>query len=294
MIFLYIFYWYCLFIRLVLYYVRGDLMNKNVRIHHTVFNNRYNTWHTLNRNMVMFVHSGSGSIVAREQNYPITSGCLCFVGSSRFYYTLPDCPEKYDRSKVFLSNQELDRVLSLFPEELQLKERFAPNSLVYAQVPPQAVQQIDTIFDDLALYEDRDYYHDALVTSHYIKLLILLNDYATNTVFPVFGMVQKAIEYINAHIHERLSIDEICHVLHVSKYYFCKKFKQSTGITVMNYILMTRIISAKNMLENSDLAIGEISSRCGFSSQSYFCRVFKDESGKTPLQYQKSLSTPKK
>ena len=227
MIFLYIFYWYCLFIRLVLYYVRGDLMNKNVRIHHTGFNNRYNTWHTLNRNMVMFVHSGSGSIVAREQNYPITSGCLCFVGSSRFYYTLPDCPEKYDRSKVFLSNQELDRVLSLFPEELQLKERFAPNSLVYAQVPPQAVQQIDTIFDDLALYEDRDYYHDALVTSHYIKLLILLNDYATNTVFPVFGMVQKAIEYINAHIHERLSIDEICHVLHVSKYYFCKKFKQS-------------------------------------------------------------------
>lgn len=294
MIFLYIFYWYCLFIRLVLYYVRGDLMNKNVRIHHTGFNNRYNTWHTLNRNMVMFVHSGSGSIVAREQNYPITSGCLCFVGSSRFYYTLPDCPEKYDRSKVFLSNQELDRVLSLFPEELQLKERFAPNSLVYAQVPPQAVQQIDTIFDDLALYEDRDYYHDALVTSHYIKLLILLNDYATNTVFPVFGMVQKAIEYINAHIHERLSIDETCHVLHVSKYYFCKKFKQSTGITVMNYILMTRIISAKNMLENSDLAIGEISSRCGFSSQSYFCRVFKDESGMTPLQYQKSLSTPKK
>ena len=272
----------------------GDLMNKNVRIHHTGFNNRYNTWHTLNRNMVMFVHSGSGSIVAREQNYPITSGCLCFVGSSRFYYTLPDCPEKYDRSKVFLSNQELDRVLSLFPEELQLKERFAPNSLVYAQVPPQAVQQIDAIFDDLALYEDRDYYHDALVTSHYIKLLILLNDYATNTVFPVFGMVQKAIEYINAHIHERLSIDEICHVLHVSKYYFCKKFKQSTGITVMNYILMTRIISAKNMLENSDLAIGEISSRCGFSSQSYFCRVFKDESGMTPLQYQKSLSTPKK
>ena len=269
-------------------------MNKNVRIHHTGFNNRYNTWHTLNRNMVMFVHSGSGSIVAREQNYPITSGCLCFVGSSRFYYTLPDCPEKYDRSKVFLSNQELDRVLSLFPEELQLKERFAPNSLVYAQVPPQAVQQIDTIFDDLALYEDRDYYHDALVTSHYIKLLILLNDYATNTVFPVFGMVQKAIEYINAHIHEHLSIDEICHVLHVSKYYFCKKFKQSTGITVMNYILMTRIISAKNMLENSDLAIGEISSRCGFSSQSYFCRVFKDESGMTPLQYQKSLSTPKK
>ena len=192
-----------------------------------------------------------------------------------------------------MSNYELDRVADLFPDALRVKERFAPNSLVYAQVPPQAVQQIESIFDDLARYEDQDYYHDALVTSHYIKLLILLNEYATDTVFPVFGMVQKATEYINAHIHEHLTMDEICSVLHVSKYYFCKKFKQSTGLTVMNYILMTRIISAKNMLENSNLAIGEISSRCGFSSQSYFCRVFKDESGMTPLQYQKSLAVRK-
>jgi AraC-like DNA-binding protein len=211
------------------------------------------------------------------------------VGSNRFYYTLPDHPEKYDRSKVFLSNRELKDVLWLFPEVLKMADRFTPNSMVYAQVPPQAAQQIESIFNDLADYEDRGYYHDALVTSHYIKLLILLNEYATNTVFPVSGMIQKATEYINSHIHESLCIDDICSVLHVSKYYFCKKFKQSTGLTVMNYILMTRIISAKNMLENSDLAIGEISYRCGFSSQSYFCRVFKEESGMTPLQYQKSL-----
>ena len=257
----------------MLLYIREVLLlNKNVRIHHTGFNTRYNTWHTINRNMIMYIHSGSGSIVDREQNYPITPGCLCFVGSNRFYYTLPDHPEKYDRSKVFLSNRELKDVLWL-----------------YAKVPPQAAQQIESIFNDLADYEDRDYYHDALVTSHYIKLLILLNEYATNTVFPVSGMIQKATEYINSHIHESLCIDDICSVLHVSKYYFCKKFKQSTGLTVMNYILMTRIISAKNMLENSDLAIGEISYRCGFSSQSYFCRVFKEESGMTPLQYQKSL-----
>lgn len=264
-------------------------MNKNVRIHHTGFNTRYNTWHTINRNMIMYIHSGSGSIVDREKNYPLAPGCLCFVGANRFYYTLPDHPELYDRSKVFLSNHDLSKVLDLFPEDLQMKNLFTPNSMVYAQIPSETVWQIEAIFDDLAQYEDRDYYHDALVTSHYIKLLILLNEYATNTVFPVFGIVQKATEYINCHIHERLTIDEICSVLHVSKYYFCKKFKQSTGLTVMNYILMTRIISAKNMLENSDLAIGEISSRCGFSSQSYFCRVFKDESGMTPLQYQKSL-----
>ena len=82
-------------------------MNKNIRIRQTGFDNRYNTWHTLNRNMILCCHAGSGSIVDRQGNYPIGPGCLCFVGANRFYYTLPDIPEEYVRSKVFLSNEEL-------------------------------------------------------------------------------------------------------------------------------------------------------------------------------------------
>ena len=181
-------------------------------------------------------------------------------------------------------------VLSFFPEAMQFQTCFNPNSMMYAQTNPETAQQIDSFFAELLRYESQDYYHDALLISNYIKLLVILHENSTNAVFPVSGMVQMATAYINAHIHEPLSMDEICSVLHVSKYYFCKKFKESTGLTVMNYILKTRIISAKNMLENSDLAIGEISERCGFSSHSYFCRVFKEEAGITPLQYQKSLS----
>ena len=97
-------------------------------------------------------------------------------------------------------------------------------------------------------------------------------------------------EYINNHIHEDIRIDSICEAIHVSKYYFCKKFKQSTGITVMNYILKTRIISATNLLESTDLPIGEISEKCGFSSPSFFSQAFRKEHGVTPRQYQQALS----
>ena len=63
------------------------------------------------------------------------------------------------------------------------------------------------------------------------------------------------------------------------------QFKQSTGITVMNYILKTRIISATNLLESTDLPIGEISEKCGFSSTAYFCRVFKTVTQKAAMEY---------
>lgn len=264
-------------------------MNKNLRIRQTGFDNRYNTWHTINRNMILYIHSGSGSIIGRERNYPITPGCLCFVGSDCFYYTLPDNPAKYTRSKILLSDQELDVVLDLFPESLRMKERFAANAMVYAQTDSDSAQRIERLFDDLPYYTSQDCYLEALLSGSFAKLLIVLNENATNSTFSSSGMIQKAVEYINSHINEDIRIDNICAAIHVSKYYFCKKFKQSTGITVMNYILKTRIISAKNMLETSDLSIGQISNRCGFSSQSYFCRVFKEESGMTPLQYQKNL-----
>ena len=42
-------------------------MNQNIRIMQTGFNARYNTWHTINRNMIMYVHSGTGSIIDRAK-----------------------------------------------------------------------------------------------------------------------------------------------------------------------------------------------------------------------------------
>lgn len=268
-------------------------MNKNIRIRQTGFDNRYNTWHTLNRNMILYCHSGSGSIVDRQGHYPIVPGCLCFVGANRFYYTLPDIPAEYIRSKVFLSGQELEKVLRLFPESLDMHVRFSPDTLAYAQTSPAQTQQIEALFGELQEYQGRECYHDALLTGSYIRLLVYLNENATDAVYPASGMVQKAIAYINSHIHEDVCIDGICRAIHVSKYYFCKKFKQATGLTVMNYILKTRIITAKNMLENTSLSIGQVSEGCGFSSQSYFCRVFKEDSGMTPLQYQKKLPRQK-
>jgi AraC-like DNA-binding protein len=264
-------------------------MHKNLRIRQTGFDNRYNSWHTINRNMILYIHSGSGSIVSRERNYPIAPGCLCFVGSNCFYYTLPDAPGEYVRSKIFLSNEALAQVLRLFPETLHLQQRYNAESMVYAQTDPVTALQIAHFFDALDRYPHRDDYQDALIASGFTRLLIDLNENATDSVYSASGIVQKAVEYINSHICDDIRIDSICSAIHVSKYYFCKKFKQATGLTVMEYILKTRIISAKNMLESTDLTVGQVSDRCGFSSQSYFCRVFREDTGTTPLQYQKSL-----
>ena len=73
----------------------------------------------------------------------------------------------------------------------------------------------------------------------------------------------------------------------MSKYHFCRVFKNNTGQTVMSYILKTRIVLARTMLKKENLTVSEVSRLCGFSSVSYFCRVFKEKTGVSPLKYKK-------
>ena len=84
-----------------------------------------------------------------------------------------------------------------------------------------------------------------------------------------------------------ITIDHICRAVGISKYHFCRQFKAHTKLTVMDYILKTRIILAQSELSKTNLSIADISEKCGFSSASYFCRVFKQEEACTPLQYRK-------
>ena len=75
----------------------------------------------------------------------------------------------------------------------------------------------------------------------------------------------------------------------MSKYHFCRQFKQHIGLTVMKYILRTRITLAKIDLVKTNLSVSEISEKNGFSSVSYFCRIFNETEGCSPLQFRKKV-----
>ncbi len=247
----------------------------------------YKTWHAIGAHMFIYIHGGTGSIVTEEKNYRLQKGCLCFVGADKFHHTLPDDPKVYVRSKIFLSGDTLSRLLSALPPELMSKKLFTPTSVVYAQLTPAQQARVEDCLAELQRATSNDYAAQAVRTCGYMQLLTWALQNATDSLSPAHGVLQRAVEYINTHIAEPMTVADICHAAHISKYHFCRKFKETTGFTVMEYILKSRLTRSKSMLRNSRLSISEISEKCGFSSISYFCRVFKADEACTPLQYRK-------
>ena len=102
----------------------------------------------------------------------------------------------------------------------------------------------------------------------------------------VVANVQK---YINSHIEERLTLNEVAAVFGLSPNYLSALFKKSCQIGFSEYITQKEISRAKVLLLEKDRKIYEVAEQLGFESAFYFSKVFKKVEGVSPRDYVRSL-----
>ncbi|MDQ0201445.1 AraC family transcriptional regulator [Neobacillus ginsengisoli] len=99
-------------------------------------------------------------------------------------------------------------------------------------------------------------------------------------------------KWIDKNYTKSLSLESIAGSLAISRSYMAALFKEVTGLSVMEYVMLCRLNSARYMLEMENKTILAISMDAGFESVSHFSRYFKQKLGKTPSEYRKLI--PKK
>ena len=258
-------------------------------IHHEVGRDPlYKIWNYSTTNMILYTYSDGGSVVFRDRIYPIKKGMLCFIRSNKQHYTMPDRPEVYDRSKIFLSDDIFNRMIELFPGNSLFTKLFRNSSVIYAQIPEEQQSVVEEIYAEAARTLPNIEMNSEVFVCCYLRLMRYLKQYKRQQTVVADNFMVRAVTFINNNYPCELSLEELCAEMHMSKYYFCHKFKETMGITVMEYLLKTRLAAAKDILLFTDMAIGEVSEKCGFSSVSYFCQVFRSNTGMTPGEYRKN------
>ena len=102
------------------------------------------------------------------------------------------------------------------------------------------------------------------------------------------AIVQKAVNYIKLHLESPLTLQGIAETIHVNDSHLSRKFKEDTGMSLIDFINQHRIEAAKVYLQTNSTSITEIAFIVGFNDVNYFSRVFKKITGMTPSQYRRN------
>lgn len=99
--------------------------------------------------------------------------------------------------------------------------------------------------------------------------------------------IYQALEYIQTHYMEAISLEDICGILNISKSECCRCFKRCLKMTPFTYIMIHRISVAARLLEKTNQSITQIALDTGFNSNSYFCKIFKKYMNSSPVEYRR-------
>lgn len=105
-------------------------------------------------------------------------------------------------------------------------------------------------------------------------------------------MIQKAKEFIEMNQSEDIRLSQVASAVNTSAFYFCKMFKQATGMTFTDYLARIRVEKLKNLLLNPHVRISEAAFQVGFQSLSQFNRVFRKVTGESPTEYRERVMEP--
>lgn len=102
---------------------------------------------------------------------------------------------------------------------------------------------------------------------------------------------EKIATYLQQHFTEKITIEKLAKKLNISKSYISHVFKESTGYSVMEFLMDYRLVQAKFQIEVSGAkkTLKEIAYDCGFESDAHFNRFFKKKIGMTPNRYRKEV-----
>jgi AraC family transcriptional regulator len=97
--------------------------------------------------------------------------------------------------------------------------------------------------------------------------------------------LSRVLEYINAHLSDRLDLRVLAKEAGISRFHFAALFSKAVGATPHRHVQHLRMQAARLMLRETDKTMLEIAVTCGFGSASHFASAFRRHFSQSPTEY---------
>ncbi|OCT14182.1 hypothetical protein A8709_25445 [Paenibacillus pectinilyticus] len=153
---------------------------------------------------------------------------------------------------------------------------------------------VTRMLQDMGMEVNKPYF--PYPTTSYMQLKaesrILINNLVEVGEVVETDLLQTMKLYIQKHAHEDLSLERIAATVDRNPFYVSKLFKDHFGMNYIDFLTDYRIETAKQLMQETDKSLKEITFEVGYNDPNYFSRVFKKLVGHSPTDYRKMLLRP--
>lgn len=234
---------------------------------------------------LLYVLRGEGRYFVEGIECPLHANTAILFHPYEFHYVCPDERSPYERVVINFSLRFLDESLRelplLIPERSPKRERYFSSETIGSGVG-DVLCAAESFAKSGCLSDDGE--ADATIIRSVLQTALLLLSSAEAELRPDQNnetRISQIIAYLNSHLDERITLDELAGRFYINKYYLCRIFREETGMTVFAYLQTKRIALAERLMR-SGFSAGEAAERSGFPEYSTFWRAYRRQNGRSP------------
>lgn len=244
---------------------------------------------------INYIISGCAEFICKDSRFVSREGDIIILPPNMLHaiYPCEGFKQRYDTvvfSLDMLGASENDRCASeclkpFFSGDFEVNPHITKEHIYY--------EELKTIVENIfSCAKGNTPRLDMLIKSELLRLIWLLEESgdiskATKRTSPRSDIIRPAIEYMNERFYENITVEQLSEIVHMSKSYFMLRFKESAGVSAIEYLSQLRIKKACEILSETDKTAAETAFECGFRNLSNFNRQFLKIVGCTPKDYRK-------
>lgn len=256
----------------------------------------HDSYHAHNACEIYLLINGEVDFYIEESCYRLSSGDLFIVYPGDYHRLKIINQKEYERVVVNVSNTYFDTLSTSITDLSVFLKRSSIQKASLAKLNTSEQNEFLLIINKIRIYVgNQKYGSDLLLLSHLLQMLVKINLLFMERriiEFPdiMHPLVSKTIHYIDSHLLESISLQDLSNYLFHNGIYISRKFKSVTGLSIQQYILRKRIGLAQKNLK-AGCSVTESCMLAGFNNYSNFSRTFSKFAGCSPKQYQKEFSS---
>lgn len=235
---------------------------------------------------LLLLVSGQGSYYIDGQHYLLHPGDIVTVGSHSIHKPEMEAATAYERIILYVSPVYLQQIST---PDCDLLSLFSGETGHVLRPQEKARKHLFALAAALEQDLDKEGFGRELLCSAGLTRLLVelgrcrsqLSDTQPNPLMPQSKRNYDIMRYLDQHLAEDISMDQLADLFFVSKYHMMRSFREETGASIYQYLTLKRLLRAREQMD-SGVSATEACYSCGFHSYSSFTRAYGKHYGTTP------------